>query len=48
MDDTLKFKGEFPLVHNFYVLSHAKFILVNKLEAMHERSRVNIKVEGEV
>ena len=44
-ENGLKFKGEFPLLHNFYVLSHVKFIRVNKLEAMYERPRVNVKVE---
>ena len=41
----LKLKGEFPLSHNFYALSHVKFTCVNKLEAMYERPRVNVKVE---
>ena len=42
----LKFKGEFPLSHNFYALSQVKFTEgINKLEAMYERPRVNVKVE---
>ena len=33
-------KGGFPLSRNFYARSHLNFPLVNKIEAMYERSHV--------
>ena len=33
-------KGGFSLSRNFYARSHLNFPLVNKIEAMYERSRV--------
>ena len=31
---------------NFYLRTHVNFTRVNKIEAMYERSRLNIKVES--
>ena len=36
---------EINLSRNFYVRSCVKFMFVNKIEAMHERSLVSVKVE---
>ena len=33
-------QGEFPLPRNFFVRTH-----VNAIEAMYDRSRINVKVE---
>ena len=38
-------KGGFPLSLNFSVRRHINFTRVNKIEAMCERPRVNVKVE---
>ena len=38
-------KGWFPLTRIFSVQTHVKFPCVNEIEAMYERSRVNVKVE---
>ena len=32
-------------MRNFYVRTHVNFTRVNKIETMHVRSRVNVKVE---
>ena len=37
--------GEFPLPHNFNARRQVNFTCVNKIEAMYEVSRVNVKVE---
>ena len=38
-------KTGFPLSRNFYVRACIKFTRVNKIGAMYERSRVNVKLE---
>ena len=38
-------KGWFPVSRNFYVSTCVKFTFANKVEAMHERSLVSVKVE---
>ena len=38
-------KGWFPLSRNFYVRTRIKFTFANKIEAIHERSLVSVKVE---
>ena len=38
-------KGLFPVSRNFYVRTCVKFTFANKIEAMHERSLVSVKVE---
>ena len=35
----------FPLSRNFHVRTHVNFTLVNKIGAMYERPRVNVKVD---
>ena len=35
----------FPVSRNFYVRTGVKFSFANKIEAMHERSLVSVKVE---
>ena len=37
--------GWFPLSRNFYVRTCVKFTFANKIEAMHKRSLVSVKVE---
>ena len=38
-------KAWFPLLRNFYVRTYVKFTFANKIEAIYERSHVNVKVE---
>ena len=38
-------QGWFPLSRNFYVRTCVKFTFANKIEAMHERLLVSLKVE---
>ena len=38
-------KGWFPVSRNFYVRTCVKFTFANKIEAMHEKSLVSVKVE---
>ena len=38
-------KGLFPVSRNVYVRTCEKFTFANKIEAMHERSLVSVKVE---
>ena len=38
-------KGLFPVSRNFYVRMCVKFMFANKIEAMHERSLVSVKIE---
>ena len=38
-------QGLFPLSRNFYVRTCVKFTFANKIEAMHERLLVSLKVE---
>ena len=38
-------KGGFPLSRNFYLRTRVKFTFANKIEAMHERSLVSVKVK---
>ena len=40
-----KWKGWLPVSRNFYVLRCVKFTFANKIEAIHERSLVSVKVE---
>ena len=40
-----KFKGWLPVSRNFYVRRCLKFTFANKIEAIHERSIVSVKVE---
>ena len=35
----------FPLPRNFHMRTHVNFSLVNKIGAMYERPRVNVKVD---
>ena len=37
------YKGGFPLSRNFNVRTCVKFTFADKIEAMYERSRVNVK-----
>ena len=39
-------KGGSPLSRNFYVRTRVKFMCVNKIEAMYERLRLNVRAEG--
>ena len=45
MTDKRETEDWFPLSRNFSLGTHLKFTLVNKIEAMYERPRVNVKVE---
>ena len=45
MTDKGETEGWFPLSHNFSLRTHVKFTLVNEIEVMYERPRVNVKVE---
>ena len=38
--------GRFPSSLDFSVRTHVNFTRVNEIEAMYERSRVNVKVEA--
>ena len=38
-------KGGFPLLRSYHVRTHVNFTRVNKIEAMYERSRANVKAE---
>ena len=41
----MRLSVRFPLSRNFSLGTHVKFTLVNKIEAVYERPRVNVKVE---
>ena len=45
MTDKRETEGWFPLSHNSSLRTQVKFTLVNKIETMYGRPRVNVKVE---